>query len=356
MTFVLQEVSAAEWAAFTDQRPDAHLLQRRPWGELKARFGWQPQYIVVRTAQTIVGGAQMLWRSQWGLRMAYVPRGPVWASQSEANDLLIKGLARAARNRRAVFLRLEPNQLVEPAWDAQHTRLLLAGYHTTTPLQPEASIQLDLTADTDTLLRNASKGHRADVRRAERKGVTVYEGSTSVDLETFYTIMQATAARANFDLHSFEYYSQAWQIFQRSPAEAVQILIARHESQAIAAFMVFAAGTEAQYLYSGSTEAGLKLGASHALQWAAIQWAKTQGCMLYDFWGIPLPFALLETTSDPQQQALLEAQAQASGMAGIYRFKKGWGGTVVRYVPAYDRVFLAPVYWLWQRRRGSHAA
>ena len=32
---------------------------------------------------------------------------------------------------------------------------------------------------------------------------------------------------------------------------------------------------------------------------------------------------------------------------------KGWGGHVVRSVPAYDKVFIPPVYWLWARRRGE---
>ena len=38
---------------------------------------------------------------------------------------------------------------------------------------------------------------------------------------------------------------------------------------------------------------------------------------------------------------------------GVYRFKKGWGGQVVRTVPAFDRVFIRPAYWFWQWRRGE---
>ena len=36
-----------------------------------------------------------------------------------------------------------------------------------------------------------------------------------------------------------------------------------------------------------------------------------------------------------------------------YSFKKGWGGDVVRTLPAYDRVFIRPAYWFWQWRRGE---
>ena len=106
-------------------------------------------------------------------------------------------------------------------------------------------------------------------------------------------------------------------------------------------------------MYSGATEAGLKSGANHALQWAALRWARERGCALYDFWGVPAAFADLEAAPDEAERARLEAAAQASGMAGVYRFKKGFGGAVVRYAPAYDLVFFRPAYWLWQRRRGE---
>ena len=36
----------------------------------------------------------------------------------------------------------------------------------------------------------------------------------------------------------------------------------------------------------------------------------------------------------------LEAAAQRDPVDGVYRFKKGWGGQVVRTMPAYDRVFI----------------
>ena len=38
--------------------------------------------------------------------------------------------------------------------------------------------------------------------------------------------------------------------------------------------------------------------------------------------------------------------------SAIRNFKKGFGGDVVRYLPAYDRVFIPPLYRLWLRRGG----
>ena len=349
--YAIREVDAAEWAAFVAGRPDAHLLQRASWGAMKAEFGWQPQRVVVTNAAGIVGGAQVLWRSRWGLKVAYVPRGPVWAADAAANTALLHALERLARRRHAVFLRLEPNALDDGTFDARHSALLVAGYEPTTPTQPDASIHLDLAPDVATLLAHCSKGHRADVRRAERLGVTVCVGHTAADFAAFYEIMRFTGERAKFNIHSHEYYAAAWRLFggEREDGTA-RLLLAEYEGATVAAFLIFGIGAEAQYMYSGATEVGLKNGANHALQWAAIQWAKARGCRSYDFWGIPAAFLELETASDSAERTRLEAAADATGMAGVYRFKKGWGGQVVKYVPAYDRVFLRPAYWFWRKR------
>ena len=351
MTAAIREVSAGEWGEFVATRPETHLLQRPEWGEFKAQFDWQPQRLVVADPSGALGGAQVLWRSQWGLKVAYVPRGPVWASDERANTILLSALERLARRHHAAFLRLEPNALDDGIFDVRHSALLLAGYEPTASLQPEASILLDLSPTVPELFAACSKGHRADVRRSERLGVTVRLGTAERDLDTFYTIMQATSARANFAIHSRPYYGAAWSEFGGASAgSAARLLLADLEGSTVAAFLVFASGDEAQYMYSGASEAGLKSGANHALQWAAIQWAKARGCRRYDFWGVPGAFVDLENATEEGERARLEAEAEATGLAGVYRFKKGWGGTVVRYAPAYDRVFLRPAYWLWKRR------
>jgi lipid II:glycine glycyltransferase (peptidoglycan interpeptide bridge formation enzyme) len=60
---------------------------------------------------------------------------------------------------------------------------------------------------------------------------------------------------------------------------------------------------------------------NYLLQWEAIRWAKAQGAKQYDFWGIPA------------------TDAEAEAMAGVYRFKSGWGGEVVRFVGCYQHVY-----------------
>jgi lipid II:glycine glycyltransferase (peptidoglycan interpeptide bridge formation enzyme) len=255
-------------------------------------------------------------------------------------------------------LRLEPNVLEDaPQAGDLHSALLIEGYRPATPLQPHTSLHLDLSPTPEQLLAAMSKGHRADIRRAAREGVTVRPGQGAADLAVFYAIMEQTGARADFAIHSRAYYQAAWELFhgetERGTAQAGQLFLAEQNGGTLAACMIFAWAGACLYLYGGSTEAGLKSGANHALQWQAIQCARAHGCRLYDFWGVPDQFGLAALATSADERARLEAQAKSDPLYGVFRFKKGFGGQVARYLPAYDRVYLLPLYALWQRRFGG---
>jgi serine/alanine adding enzyme len=353
--FAIVEPDALGWDAFTASHPHGQLLQSFGWGSLKQQVGWQARRVLVVGQAGPRAGAQLLVRQRLGFSAAYVPRGPLFADSWEVNALLLAALDRIARSNRAVFLRLEPNVLEDdPQAGELHSALLIEGFRPATPLQPRTSLHLDISPAPEQLLAAMSKGHRADIRRAAREGVAVRSGQGAADLDAFYAIMEQTGARAGFAIHSRAYYQAAWDLFggatDRGPAEAVQLFLAEQNGATVAACMLFAWAGAALYLYGGSTEAGLKSGANHALQWQAIQWARAQGCRLYDFWGVPDQFGLAAQATDPAERARLEEQARRDPLYGVFRFKKGFGGQVTRYLPAYDRVYIPPLYALWQRR------
>ena len=356
-TVVYEYTDALAWNDVVLAQPRHHLLQSWGWGELKGRWGWTPLRIAVHGGGC-VAAAQVLFRRMLGLSVAYVPRGPLWSGDAALDAMLLRALRRVAHRRRAAFLRLEPNILAtDPEANAMHSWLQLQGFRPAAPLQPRTSIHLPLRALPAALFAAASKGHRADVRRAEREGVTVVDDVPG-DFEAFYRIMQTTAHRGQFGIHAAGYYRDAWAAFndpqarQNDAVGDARLFVAHKAGEAVAAFLVFAWGREAHYMYSGSTEAGLKSGANHLLQWHAIQWAQRHGCERYDFWGVPDLMTDLDA-APPEERAALEAQAKAHPLYGVYRFKKGWGGAVVRYLPAYDDVYLPPAYWWWQRRQSA---
>lgn len=337
------------------QHPQGHLLQQAAWGRLKSAFGWEAQRLAIVAQATpdaplpkppLLAGAQLLFRARYGVSVAYLPRGPLFAGAEPVDAFLLTALERTARRRRAVFLRLEPNLLAShPQADSYHMWLLRKAFRPVQSLQPRSTIHLDLTPPLDRIFAGLSKGHRADIRRAERQGVTVTVG-TAAEIAPFYRIMQATGQRAAFGIHNEEYYRRAWQLFQPHRS---RLLLAMQDGQPVAGHMVFHDGRSGYYFYSGATEAGLKAGANHLLQWHALQWAREAGCHCYDLWGIPDALGQAATAAEEAQHAALTAAAQNDPLIGVYRFKKGFGGQIVRYLTAYDRVFLPPLYALWRR-------
>ena len=103
--------------------------------------------------------------------------------------------------------------------------------------------------------------------------------------------------------------------------------MAEVESEPVAALLLFYFAARAYYLYGMSTAAHRDKMPNHLLQWEAIRRAQRRGCRVYDLWGAPDEF----DESDP--------------MWGVFRFKEGLGGHVVRTIGAWD----FPSGGLWYR-------
>jgi serine/alanine adding enzyme len=328
-------------------------FQSWAWGELKSHFGWQPYRLASVDGRA---AAQVLIRPYRGLAVAYVPRGPVLSGDADVDRALVDAVVRLARTHRAAFLRFEPDVLEgEAHTDSVVGRLRDAEFRTSDrTLQPRSSIRLDLAAAPEQLLAAFSKGHRADIRRAERDGVVIRVGAPDADVDVLHQMLVATNQRKSFGFHSAAYYRRLLNAF----GDAARLQIAELHGTPVGASLVLAWGRHGTYLSAGSNAAGLEHRAAHLLQWHAIQWARQRGSQSWDLWGIAdargrYELALEAGSMDTSQLATLEAEAKRDPLDGVYRFKKGWGGRVVRTVPAFDRVFIAPAYWFWQWRRGE---
>jgi lipid II:glycine glycyltransferase (peptidoglycan interpeptide bridge formation enzyme) len=329
-------------------------FQAWAWGELKSRFGWQAHRLM---AGDSASAAQLLIRPFRGLSVAYVPRGPVTAADGSVDTQLLEEIVRVARSRRAAFVRLEP-PLAEndPRAATLDARLRATGYRTSEKtIQPRSTVVLDLTPPLTDLRAGLSKGHRADLTRAEREGVVVRPSRDLSETRTLHEMLTAVSTRKAFGYHSAAYY----RVLLEAYGEAARLFIAERDGVPIGAALVLAWAGHGVYLAAGSNAAGLEHRAAHALQWQAITWAKDRGATTWDHFGIADARGKVEIAAasgadraSPEMERL-EAAARRDPLDGVYRFKKGWGGRVVRFMPAYERVFIRPVHWLWQRRRGD---
>jgi lipid II:glycine glycyltransferase (peptidoglycan interpeptide bridge formation enzyme) len=330
------DINEREWNSFVSTSTGGHLLQSSQWGYLKERFGWQVARLIIEDQGQWLAGAQVLFRPLGLQTIAYVPKGPVadWADE-EVTKTLLEALHQLCRRRRAIFLKIEPDLAEDHALTQRLTELGFRASPQT--IQPRCTILLDLTPDPESILAGMKSKTRYNIRLAARKGVTVREG-TAEDLPGFYRLMQLTGERDDFGIHSEAYYETAHQLFV--PQGLAKLFLATFEDQVLAGIMAFAFGQRAWYMYGASSDEHRNLMPNYLLQWEAIQWARERGCLSYDLWGIP----------DEEKEVLeREFLRQSEGLWGVYRFKRGFGGQVVRYLGAYDHVYSPLLYRLYSR-------
>jgi peptidoglycan pentaglycine glycine transferase (the first glycine) len=330
--------SAADWNVFVASLPHAHVLQSWEWGDFKSRYGWSAQRFVWRKGEhpAAVAAAQVLVRSERGLRIMYVPKGPLlnWDDPLLRAQVLAD-LQRLARRDHAIFIKVDPDlplpANVRVSADMPTLALFNSGNPADTPwrfsrdqIQFRNTVQLDLRRSEAEILADMKQKTRYNVRLAEKRGVRVRLGSLA-DLDLLYAMYAQTSLRDGFVIRSSRYYQDAWGSFM--VAGLAQPFIAEAEGEALSALILFKFARSAWYMYGMSREIHRDKMPNHVLQWEAMRWAKSQGIETYDFWGAPNEFV----ESDP--------------MWGVWKFKEGFGGQVRQFVGAWD---YAPTPWLYQ--------
>jgi len=339
--YLTRAVDDATWDAFVAGRERPHLLQTSGWGALKGRFDWDAERVtLVDAAGQLVAGAQVLFRQVAGLIIAYVPRGPLtdWRDRT-LTEALLAAIEIRSRARGAALMKLEPE-----LFDAPENRRLLHGYGLqpgAQTVQPPSTIMIDISDDEDAILKRMKSKWRYNIRLAARKGVTVRE-LTRAELSIFDDLMQTTGQRDSFSVHSAAYYAAAYDLLA---PDSGAFLLAEYEGEPLASIVVFSVGNTAWYLWGASSNRQRNRMPNHALQWAAIQWARARDATCYDLWGIPDEIGKLATGLRDGNGNGVRADnlpidltnLPGHDLWGVYRFKQGFGGQVTRTVGAWDK-------------------
>jgi peptidoglycan pentaglycine glycine transferase (the first glycine) len=306
-------ISASEWDCFLEKYPNAHILQTRLWGEFKASFGWKPVYI-----QSSSSGGQLLFREiPFGFSLGYIPKGPIGPVHKELMDEIID----QCNVEKAIGLYLEPD-----CWEAEFDPQLLLNLQfnqSRISIQPRRTIIVSLEGSEDNLLERMKQKTRYNIRLAQKKGVIV---EPSLDIEIFIQLMNQTSRRDQFSIHDPNYYRLVFKEF--SGNNKCELLIAKFNNKPIAALMVFFHGKRAWYFYGASSDEERNKMPAYLLQWEAMKYASRQGCTEYDLWGVP-----------DNDEVFLEENfmVRDDGLWSIYRFKRGFGGKLVRSAGVFQK-------------------
>jgi lipid II:glycine glycyltransferase (peptidoglycan interpeptide bridge formation enzyme) len=299
---VSDDVEDPDWDSFLAETCSGQHVQTSAWAQVKAWLGWKAARIVISERKRIVAGAQMLIRTDRFLgTVAYLPKGPVLLPDDRGlADLFMSKLHELGEDQgvRVMFVQPPDNgsRLADllPQWGFQRSPVQIA---------PTATTLLDLSPDLDTILARMRKGMRNGIRRSQRRGITVREG-TEHDLPTFYQLLTATSRRRGFTPFPEEYFSQMWRVLE--PRGQVKVVFGEYAGEPVCAQLVIPFGETVVAKQIGWSGSHGNQHPNEALDWATIQWARSNGYQYYDLEGIEREAAKAILAGQPLPQSLIE--------------------------------------------------
>lgn len=308
------------WDAFVHGAPGGHHVQTSRWAHVKAVQGWRAARVVALQGGAIAGGAQLLLRDlPVGGTLAYAPRAPLVPREPALERAVLDAVDALCARERVLYLKLQP-----PGDRHDLGPVLEARGYVASDLEaaPVATVRVDVTRPDDELLAAMRTTTRANVRKAQRRGLTVREGGAA-DLAAFQRVIEATAARQHFHAYPASYYGAMWEAF--APGGHAGLLLVEDGAEPVSAALLIGYGDTVLYKMGGWTGGAVSQRPNERMHWAAFAWTRERGYRWYDFEGIK-----------PHMARAVQA-GDVAAVAGTDGFKLGWGGEIALFPGAYDR-------------------
>lgn len=324
------------WNKFILQSPFANPLQSWQWGEVKKDATWEVLRLGVYQKTKLVAAAQILTRHlPLHFKLFYSPYGPVldW-EMPYAEEILteIKNYLTKLLDHRYLFWKIEPLVTTEQGekWKIPDILEKVGFRKAMKSIQPQNTIIVDLQKSETELLESFEKDTRYSIRRGEREEVEVKEFNNPLNnqpLKEFYDLYTLTAKRGKFPPRSWNQFARLWE--EMAP-DQVRLYQAWYKTTLLAAAVVFTLKPKAFLVYAGSIrdEQYKNKFPTYFIQWEVMKSLQKEKFTSYDLWGV------------------VPKEATKHSWAGISLFKRGFRGTEVNYVGAYD-LPLSPFYDLF---------
>lgn len=287
------------------------------WGELREAEGWRSWRVLAENNGRPAAVAHVLEkRLPSGLgSLLYAAHGiAIPENDDSALAKTAVWLKTFVRQRRGFLLRMDPEV---PDTDENMKRQLLEAGFRPIPDQwsfwnsPRATMIVDLRASEEEILRRMRTTHRQRIRNAARDNVEIEMGTDSKQLQDFYSMVLKSSQRQGFVLRDLGHFDLVRRIFLTTGKG--MMFIARQNGRPAAAILNLFFGSTCLYLHGGFDPEIRLPGATEALHWKGMQWAKKMGCTKYDFVGTG--------TKHPP--------TEGNRGYGLYAYKKGFGAELL---------------------------
>ncbi|OJI06424.1 hypothetical protein BK004_03735 [bacterium CG10_46_32] len=310
------------WNDVVGSQKNARFLQSWEWGAFQKSWGCQVKRlswnheVLVQAVKMPLPAAHYYW---------YIPHGPIITKEQKNIHELLWALEDTL-NDGALFYRLDPVKRIPPPTEKEKQERDSRPLKFVHATQPQCTAVLDITKSEDELLAHLHSKTRYNIRLAEKRGVTISEGS----IEDFIKLNHETKTRDKFASHQDAYYQK---MIASLPKDVIKIYQATYQNKVIASNIIITFGDTATYTHGTSSNQHRDTMAPYLLQWHTIQTAAAQHIKHYDFWGV-----------NPNEK---DHWAYKQSWEGITRFKSGFAGELVCYPYSFDVTFKPWLYRMY---------
>lgn len=321
---ILAKEKYNEFETFVSNHKNGNFTQTIEWAKLKSN--WGHEIVVSRDGNgNIVGGMLVLINYVPVLKysLLYSPHGPVcdYDNAKVLSDLL-EGAKQLAKKYNAFLFKIDP--CVFETDTETINRFLSLGFKNEPGKKDFETIQTrynygltDIYGKTeDEVIMSFTQKTRYNIRVAKKHNVECRICDKS-HIPEFVRLMNITSKRDKFTPRPQAYYERMMDVF----GEHIRLYLCYYQDRAISGAICVQFAGKTWYVYGASDNEYRNVMPNYLMQWEMIRWALQGNCHLYDFLGIPV-------NADPN-----------SPMIGVYRFKKGFNGTILGYAGEFDYVF-----------------
>ena len=381
MEFV--ELNKEEYSEFARTHPLRSFFQTVEMEKLGNYGGWTSYYVGIKENQKIIAGCRMMsYKNRLGYRYFYAPRGFLLDYHNkELLQFFTQNIKQYLKKKKGYMIRIDPtvihlerdnngNVISNGENNEDCVQNLKAcgyihhGYHVgyNETVQCRWVYCLDLEGKTEEQLLNEMKATtRNQIKKTLKYGIHIREMNYD-ELPLFKQITEEASERNHFHDKNLEYYQHMYELFSEN--EEVKYIVAElhpkeyltdhprnegkkkelkvaidsaqkkiekvkkmseKETIPIAAAMFMIYGDEVLYYHSGNYQQYIDFNGQLMIQWHMIKYGLKQKKKRYNFYGISGVF----DSKDPE--------------AGVYEFKKGFGGYVEEYIGDFD----LPTSWYY---------
>jgi len=342
--FEFREIKSETEYKLLELRPDTPFTQAWFFGEWQEKMGRKVRrFEIKRDTEGISFFQAIVYPLICSKKFIYIPHAPVLRGLGEGGEggdspsqnflkEFHKKLVEIGEEENAIFVRFDfyshnPNYGSKENLDVYFKKVPSRAYHSSY-FQPKYEWILDLGKSEKEILDEMHPKTRYNIHLAENKNIRIeiIDNNFEKYFDDFYKILEKTAKRNRFFLHPEIYYQNIFRNCEKN--KNAFLAIAKYGNKILAANLILLFGETAYFLYGGLNDEHKNLMAPHLAHWKGILEARRRNYKFYNFGAI-----------------------NGLGWEGISRFKKGFGGKLLKYSDSYDIVLKSFWYKLYDLKK-----